>query len=95
MKQQADARAAADFVDRIDQMLDDDAMGWAFQTLDGIRGRVVATGIITPGQEAAVENIAATARRQALERKGPAADVLPSSQRADGFAARRYEGGGN
>lgn len=89
----ADAKAAAAFVAQIDTLMDDDAASWAFTTLDDIRSSVIGTGFVTPGQEEAVANIAAAVKRQAIKGRSLDEDALPSSRRADGFMARRHEGG--
>lgn len=47
---------AAEFIQRIDDLLDD-GYGWAADTLEGIRETVERTGRVTEGQRTAVDNI--------------------------------------
>jgi hypothetical protein len=45
-------------LDRIDELLNDDSLEWASDTLNGIRDWVEDNEHVTPGQSNAVENIA-------------------------------------
>jgi hypothetical protein len=70
--------SVAEFLDEINELLENARLGWGFTVLEDIKRTVTKTRNVTEGQRAAVDNIAAGRR-----------DGLPSSKYR---SSRRYEG---
>lgn len=78
--------ARTSFIADIDELLEDEAYTWAFDTLSGIRATVQKSGHVTQAQHDAVTSIRNARARQVREQS------MPTARLADGFSRRRYEG---